>query len=211
MPIFDVFQEGLRRGSEKLSHDKEKAYAYVEHPTEGWRVYLRTAMFVHMDGVPFQEDKFLVFRSSKKGAKNIWEPPKGQMEGKDLLRKSERPLLELLATSVRRETAEEAHIEEFSRLRYTGLVFQSQEESYPRNWFFQYHIFQGFIRSNTLLSVFNWFAWYREHPKAYRRLSRDKKETDAVAWFSPMGTRLNPRWCPTIVFTYLKEYYERQH
>jgi len=210
MPIFDVFQEGLRRGSATLPHDKEKHYAYVEHPQEGWRVYLRTAMFIHLIGEPFQEDKFLVFRSAKKGAHNIWEPPKGQMEGKDLMRKADQPLLPLLVTSIKRETAEEAHIEEFRRIRYTGLVFQSQEESYPANWFFQYHIFQGFISTHELLNTFSTFAWYKEHPKAFKRLRRDKKETDAVSWFNPRVTRLNPRWCPTIVFTYLKEYEGRR-
>ena len=35
-PIFDVFQKGLVRGSERLPYDPTKAYAYVEHPTEGW-------------------------------------------------------------------------------------------------------------------------------------------------------------------------------
>ena len=91
MPILDVFQKGLRRGAEHLSHDPSKAYAYVEHPTEGWRVYLRTAIFLHED--PLQIDKFLVFRNAKPFAKKqkreMWEPPKGQMEGKDLLRHSD--------------------------------------------------------------------------------------------------------------------------
>ena len=44
-PIFDVFQKGLIRGSERLAYDPAKSYAYVEHPTEGWRVYLRSCVF----------------------------------------------------------------------------------------------------------------------------------------------------------------------
>ena len=45
IPLFNVFQKGLIRGSERLAFDPEKTYAYVEHPTEGWRVYLRSCMF----------------------------------------------------------------------------------------------------------------------------------------------------------------------
>jgi len=45
-PIYDVFQKGLIRGSAHLPFDPKKAYAFVEHPTEGWRVYLRTCAFL---------------------------------------------------------------------------------------------------------------------------------------------------------------------
>jgi hypothetical protein len=210
MPIFDVFQKGLIRGAEHLSYDPTKAYAYVEHPTEGWRVYLRGAAFLHED--PLQLDRFMVFRNSKPkySRKNIWEPPKGQMEGKDLLRRPNEPLLRLMTNSILREVEEEAHVTNIKQTRYTGLVFQSQESSYPKNWFFQYHIFQMIITTETVDSVFDTFAWMEEHPKAVKRWRRDRKETDRVAWFEPKDTPLNPRWCPTIVYAYLKTYDQQQ-
>jgi ADP-ribose pyrophosphatase YjhB (NUDIX family) len=162
MRILNVFDPDLIRGSEHLAYDPEKAYAYVEHPVEGWRVYLRSAIFIHEAHRPFQEDHFLVFRNAKKGHKNnTWEPPKGQMEGKDFSRKSNVPLLQLLAKSALRETHEEGHLDPkaFLHLRHTGLVFQSQEQDYPKNHFFQYHLFSdddrdsgketGFIKSNS--------------------------------------------------------------
>ena len=37
--IHDIFQSGLKRGSERLPYAPQKRYFYVEHPTEGWRVY----------------------------------------------------------------------------------------------------------------------------------------------------------------------------
>ena len=206
MNILDVFQPGLIRGSEHLPYDPEKAYAYVEHPTEGWRVYLRSATFIHSADRPFQEDKFLVFRNSKKGhTTNMWEPPKGQMEGKDFSRKSKVPLLALLAKSAMRETAEEGHLDtdKLLDLKYTGLVFQSQERDYPKNHFFQYHMFQAFMKEEDIKKAFDLFDWYREHPKAFARMSRDKRETDAISWFNPKKTPLNPRWCPSIVFGYM--------
>jgi hypothetical protein len=209
MRILDVFQPGLIRGSEHLAFDPEKAYAYVEDPIKGWRVYLRSAVFIHEANRPFQEDHFLVFRNVKKGHKsNTWEPPKGQMEGKDFYQKKDVPLLHLLAKSALRETQEEGHLDSngFIDLKHTGLVFQSQEKDYPKNHFFQYHIFQGFMTPAIIESSFAKFDWFHNHPKAYARQSRDKKETDAVAWFHPKKTPLNPRWCPSIVFNYMKEY-----
>ena len=210
MPIFDVFQKGLVRGAEHLSYDPKKAYAYVEHPTEGWRVYLRGAAFLHED--PLQLDRFMVFRNSKPNhsRKNIWEPPKGQMEGKDLLRHPNESLLRLMTNSIRREVEEEAHVTDIKQTRYTGLVFQSQESSYPKNWFFQYHLFQMIITTNTVEDVFDTFEWMKEHPKAVARWRRDRRETDRVAWFNPKDTPLNPRWCPTIVYAYLKTYDQQQ-
>ena len=122
--ILDVFQKGLIRGSERLPHDPTKSYAYVEHPVEGWRVYLRSVMFLHSEG-PLNKENFLVVkRFGARPSTATWEPPKGQMEGKDMDRKSF--ILELLRNNVLRETEEESHITEISRMKYTGIVFQSQ-------------------------------------------------------------------------------------
>ena len=55
-PIFDVFQPGLKRGAASLPFAPHKKYFYVEHPTEGWRVYLRACCFLHEAGVPFQKN-----------------------------------------------------------------------------------------------------------------------------------------------------------
>jgi hypothetical protein len=206
VPIFDVFQKGLLRGSEHLPFDPKKAYAYVEHPTEGWRVYLRSCVFLHPTDEPFRREHFLVFKKfNAHHTSPKWEPPKGQMEGKDMLssKHSRTPILELLKENVRRETEEEAHIIEMKKLRHTGLVFQSQEHDYPPNHFFQYHIFQAFITPEELQKSVDLFAWMRKHPKAVARWKRDRKETDAISWFDPKTTRMNPRWCPDILALYL--------
>jgi len=202
-PIFDVFQKGLIRGSERLPFDPTKRYAYVEHPTEGWRVYLRSCVFLHYQNEPFHNRHFMVFKGVKTRAKSYtWEPPKGQMEGKDM--RSRIPILELLKENVQRETEEEAHITDMKRLKHTGLVFQSQESDQPPNHYFQYHLFQAFVTGEQIKECFDMFAWMKQHPKAVARWKRDRKETDAVAWFDPKKTRLNPRWCPDIVVLYLQ-------
>jgi 8-oxo-dGTP pyrophosphatase MutT (NUDIX family) len=204
MSIYDVFQKGLRHGSESLAFDPKKQYAYVEHPTEGWRVYLRSAMFLHEKGRPFNAAKFLVVKKTRAPYNAAtWEPPKGQMEGKD---KAHGSTMNLLVENVRRETEEEAHVHRIYNLIHTGLVFQGQEKEYPSNHFFQYHIFQGFVSQNQIQEAFETFQWIKEHPKGFAKWKRDYKEKDALSWFNPEKTRLNPRWCPSIVALYLKEY-----
>ena len=200
MNILDVFQKGLIRGSAKLPHDPSKCYAYVEHPIEGWRVYLRSCVFLHSLSEPFHPQRFLVVkRTGAHQNSPSWEPPKGQMEGKDLKNVS---MLELLKENARRETEEEAHTT-ITNLKHTGLVFQSQERDYPPNHFFQYHIFQGGLLPEQINQSFATFAWIKEHPKGFARWKRDRREKDAVAWFDLKRTRLNGRWCPDIVALYL--------
>lgn len=202
MPIFDVFQKGLIRGSERLPFDPSKKYAYVEHPDEGWRVYLRSCIFLHPIYEPFNKKHFLVVKQyGKKYNTASWEPPKGQMEGKDLKNK---PILEHLKENVLRETKEESHITDVEHVRYTGLVFQSQEKDYPPNTYFQYHIFQGFVTQEQVDQSFNTFEWIKEHPNAFARWSRDRKEKDEVTWFHPKVTHLNPRWTPDIAILYFR-------
>jgi ADP-ribose pyrophosphatase YjhB (NUDIX family) len=198
-----VLQKGLIRGSAHLPFDPEKAYAYVEHPKEGWRVYLRSCVFLHPINEPFQKQHFLVVKQTNaRKSSATWEPPKGQMEGKEL--SSRISILEALKENVRRETEEESHITEITRLHHTGLVFQSQEMDYPPNHYFQYHIFQGFLTPQQVDQSFSTFQWMKEHKAAVKRWRRDRKEKDAVAWFSPRETRVEPRWCPDIVALYLR-------
>jgi 8-oxo-dGTP pyrophosphatase MutT (NUDIX family) len=203
VPIFDVFQKGLIRGSERLPFDPTKAYAYVEHQLEGWRVYLRSCVFLHPTNEPFNPQHFLVVK--RRGARwttPTWEMPKGQMEGKDI--KHNQSVLELLKENVLRETEEESHISIVKNLKHTGLVFQSQESNYPQNWYFQYHVFQGFITPEQIKQSFDTFDWIKEHPKAFARWRRDRREKDAVSWFNPKITHLNPKWCPDILVLYLR-------
>jgi 8-oxo-dGTP pyrophosphatase MutT (NUDIX family) len=197
MTVYNVFQKGLIRGSERLPFDPDKSYAYVEHPTEGWRVFLRTASFLYRDSD--NPMKFLVVK--KRGTANdskSWEPPKGQMEGKDLLR-NPRNLQSHLQENALREIEEESHIYGIKNLKYTGLVYQNREKDYPEKWYFQYHIFHAKLTESQINQSFDTFEWITVHPEGFDRWKRDRKEKDAVAWYSPTKTRMNPRWCPQIV------------
>lgn len=203
-PILDIFQAGLKRGAEHPPNNPQKRYFYVEHPTEGWRVYLRGCCFLHEANRPIEKSKFLVVK--KKGSnptKRTWEPPKGRMEGKDALRQANKPILHLLEENIYREVKEEAKISEIDQLRHTGLVMQSQEKFYPKNHYFQYHIFTGFVRTEEILNAASIFQWLHEHPKYWARLRKDKREKDELAWFDPKNTQLWGNWSPSIVAMYL--------
>jgi 8-oxo-dGTP pyrophosphatase MutT (NUDIX family) len=200
--IKNVFVPGLERGAAHLAFAPEKAYAYVEDPVAGWRVYLRSAVFIHLAGVPFRADKFIVVKKFGKPADGpVWEPPKGQMEGKDSGRKSD--VMDLLLENVRREVEEEAKITDLLNVRHTGLVYQGREPDYPPNHYFQYHIFQAFVEPAALQAAVNKFAWLHDHPKAWAAMRKDKREKDALGWYRS-STGLMGRWAPGIVKIYLR-------
>jgi len=203
--LLDVFQPGLKMGSLSMPYAPKKKYFYVEHPTEGWRVFIRNVAMLHEDGVEFDAQRFLVVKATGSTPSSYaWEPPKGQMEGKDGLEKSNKHLLKLMATALMREVEEESKIKTVKNLQYTGLVLQSSENDYPANTFFQYHIFNGTVPSKEIKEADEKFEWYKEHPAAFKKLKKDYTEKDAIAWFDPKKTRLFGRWSPSIVALYLQ-------
>ncbi len=202
--IFNVFQPGLKRGAASLPFAPQKKYFYVEHPTEGWRVYIRSACFLHEMGAPFDAARFLVVKrygASPEG--KVWEPPKGQMEGKDGLRNKTAPLLEVMAENIKREVAEEAKVEIIHGLTHTGLVFQGKERDYPDNHYFQYHVWQGTVSVTELNRALQRFIQLHAQPKAWERMRKDVREKDALSWFDPHHTGLMGRWSPSLVAMYL--------
>ncbi len=203
-PIFNVFQPGLKRGAATLAYAPHKKYFYVEHPTEGWRVYIRSACFLHEMGAPFDPARFLIVK--RYGAApdgKVWEPPKGQMEGKDGLKNKSAPLLEVMSENIRREVAEEAKVEIIHGLTHTGLVFQGRERDYPENHYFQYHVWQGAVSMTELNKALQRFIQLHAQPKAWERMRKDVREKDAIAWYDPRHTGLMGRWSPSIVAMYL--------
>jgi hypothetical protein len=201
--IKNIFQPGLIRGQKRLVHDPEKKYAYVQHPTEGWRVYLRSCAFLYLTGET-DPSKFIVVK--KMGASpngKTWEPPKGQMEGKDIIPHAKKPMIRLLDENVRREISEEAHIDRIKGLRYTGIIFQGREHNYPPDTYFQYHIFIGTVSYAEYAHAQNYFEMLDAHPEILETLTRDRLEKDAIRLFEEGKTKLFGRWSPKIVKLYL--------
>ena len=205
--VLDVFQPGLIRGKEHMPHDPAKGYYYVEHPTEGWRVYLRGICFIHEEGTEFDPTRFLVVkRTGANPQSRAWEPPKGQMEGKDALKHPRTSVLELIKQNVRREVEEEAHINRLNNLQHTGLILQNREKDYKPNWFFQYHIFQAFSSVKAIRRGLDWFAWLKVHPKFFERMKRDRKEKDDLRWFDLNETQMMGKWSPSLAAMYIQAF-----
>lgn len=203
-PVYNIFQPGLVRGSAALRHAPHKQYAYVEHPTEGWRVYLRSCSFIHDEDDP-NPLKFLVVKATQKSPSSYaWEPPKGQMEGKDL--PADGPIMDALLQNAMREINEETGIPGEIPLIHTGLVFQGEEKDYPPNHYFQYHMFRGAISADVFDYVKARFAHYRAHPKEFAALKKDYREKDDIEWFDMKTNRLFGRWSPSIVMLYINSF-----
>jgi 8-oxo-dGTP pyrophosphatase MutT (NUDIX family) len=192
--VFDIFQPGLVRGEASFKHKPEKKVFYVQHPTEGWRVFLRAVCFIHQEGKP---DRFIVLKKTGMAADaNAWEAPKGQMEGKDGLAHPNWSILKLLEQNIRRETKEEAKISKFISLEHLpNLIVQAKD-------YFQYHVFRAIVSKGTLRKAATKFAHYKAHPNEFAALTDDNNEKDAIAWFDPKKTKIMGRWSPTLVKLY---------
>jgi hypothetical protein len=218
--MHDIFQPGLVRGSGTTSFDPEKSYFFVETPDytpsagkSGWRVYLRACCFIHEqpEGQNPQEAqcvdfrRFIVVKKTGMPANaKAWDPPKGQMEGKDAMKHPRTPLLKLIETNIRREVQEESRIRSLKGLEYTGLVLEGVESNYPKNTFFQYHIFRAQVATKEWMAASSELDWCRAHPAAHARMKRDYREKDALSWYSPSDTKLIGKWAPKLVIMYLK-------
>ena len=202
--VFDVFQPGLVRGEASFAHKPDKKVFYVEHPTEGWRVFLRAIVFLHVEGEP--RDQFLVAKKSGTDPIDaVWEPPKGQMEGKDGLAHPSWSVRKLLVQNIRRECLEEAKIRKFVSLKHMPrLVVQAKEREYAPNDYFQYHVFRATITKAVAEKAMDTFEYYRKHPAEFAALSPDDNEKDALAPYDVDKTRLMGRWAPTLVKLYLR-------
>jgi len=197
--VLDVFQPGLKRGSERLAFDPEKRYAYVEHTSEGWRVYLRSAAFIYILGKnkKYNPKKFVIVKTV---GVNTWEMPKGQMEGKDInLRDS---IISLLYRNVKREIFEESGLKGIKDLKYTGLAFQGQEKTYNKDTYFHYHIFRGFVTEKQYEKAKKRFDWLSENKEHFDKLTRDKKEKDDIKLYED-GVPIRGRWGPKIIDLYM--------
>ncbi len=194
---------GLIIGAAKVRKSQpNKSYAFVENTEEGWRVYLRSAVFIHDASQPFDPARFIVVKKYGANAKGkSWEPPKGQMEGKDT--KGSNDIIKLLEENAQREVIEESKIKKLINLKHTGLVFEGREHDYPPNTFFQYHIFQAFVEPSVLAEASNEFKWLHEHQEEWDAMKPDKREKDALGWYRGADTKMFGRWSDSIVKLYL--------
>ena len=100
--IINVFVPGVERGEEVSDYAKKmgygvKKYFFVSSPKDGWKVFIRACCFIHIKGETFDPSKFVVVKTTDASPiTKSWEPPKGQMEGKDGLKNPRQSLMNIM-------------------------------------------------------------------------------------------------------------------
>lgn len=166
-----------------------KQYVYLRDGDN--KYFLRNILFIRRASNP--QEIVTVREWGSKTEKGAWEPPKGQMEWKELAATGIRAgqdvpmavLVEQMKKGVLREIAEEAKILP-SEIRGLKILPMSYTEVFPdagRNAYFRYQFWEGTLgdlrpaqkRLRDLVHNSDWKAM----------LPDDVKEKDAVEWWSP--------------------------
>jgi hypothetical protein len=62
------------------------------------------------------------------------------------------------------------------------------------------------LRLRELENAQEEFAWIAEHPLAFARFKKDRREKDALAWYNGSQTKMMGRWSPSIIKMYMERF-----
>jgi hypothetical protein len=172
-----------------------KKYTYIvdEH---GHKVFLRNALFLSKVDDPHH---IVVVREwGASSNKSVWEPPKGQMEWKELemagIRAGQQiqppALLKQMRLAVQREMVEEAKIlpKDVHDLKPLPIVYkQAWPESKIPGAHFMYQFWNGHITEKALKAAQDDMNKLVANPDLKHTLLHDFTEKDAVDWWSPQS------------------------
>jgi hypothetical protein len=167
-----------------------KQYVYLRDGEK--KIFLRNILFIHHASKP--QEVVVVREWGTNSDRGSWEPPKGQMEWKELADTgiragqdiSEARLVAQMKKGVLREIAEEAKILP-SEIKDLHILPMSYTEEFPaagKNAFFRYQFWKGTLgdlrpaQKRMRELVENGADWSQMLPK-------DVCEKDAVEWWSP--------------------------
>jgi hypothetical protein len=169
-----------------------KQYVYLRDGDK--KIFLRNILFIRHASKP--TEIVTVREWGSKTEKGAWEPPKGQMEWKELADTGIRAgqdvsmavLVEQMKKGVLREIAEEAKIlpSEIKGLRLLPMSYMQEFPDAGVNGYFRYQFWEGTLgdlrpaqrRLKALTENADWRAM----------LPDDVKEKDAVEWWSPANS-----------------------
>lgn len=124
----------------------------------------------------------------------VWEPPKGQMEWKELESAGYKPkqtikpneLLKQMKVALAREIIEESKITQFTDLRPLPIVYKQEwPESGVPNAYFMYQFWSAHITDAALVEAQQDMRQLVRSPDLKDVLLKDFTEKDAVVWWSP--------------------------
>lgn len=176
-----------------------KQYLYVEEPDTSTRIFLRNILFLKHASNP---SEIVVVREW--GAKTnqcSWEPPKGQMEWKEMADSGVKPnqmisdkeLIKHMRTGVLREISEEAKIKS-SEIKQLRILPLSYTEAFPKagpTAKFRYQFWEGVV--HDLRPAQARMRQLTSNPDLAAILPADVCEKDAVEWWSP-STSPSSQW-----------------
>ena len=167
-----------------------KKYAYINQ--NGAPIFLRNIIFLHNS--TNANEIAIVHEWGKPD--NRWEPPKGQMEWKELKDTGIRPhtriplrtLYSQMKLGILREMAEEANIyvSEIKRFRRLPLSYtQDWPESGIPNAKFMYQYWSAVITPETMMKAQERIQQLVNNKDWQRMLPRDLCEKDNIQWWNP--------------------------
>jgi 8-oxo-dGTP pyrophosphatase MutT (NUDIX family) len=177
-----------------------KTNLYVQLPKSKLKVFLRTAVFIRIQGTendplaPF----VVVHEWGKKGDIAHWEPTKGQVEPdvpnfRQGMSVTPQKLSGILRHGAYREVCEEAKItpnEIISLKIIPNLIYGGSYPDYPPDFRFQYHIFEAVISRKTFEESQERIRQLKNHTDLNEILPKCEKEKDGVELWNPR----KPRW-----------------
>lgn len=167
-----------------------KQYACIRDG--GKQIFLRNIAFLHAPG---DASKIVLVHEWGYPTAGEWEPPKGQMEWKEFaaagFKKGQditgSALIAAMRDGVLREVEEEAKIRA-GDIEGLDVLQMSYSEDFPaagKNAMFRYQFWTGVVAPAAMANAQAHIAEIVGNKKLQKSLPPDKKEKDAVAYWSP--------------------------
>jgi hypothetical protein len=164
-----------------------KEYACLRDP-DGTKTFLRNIAFLH---APKNPNKIVLVHEWEFPMDREWEPPKGQMEWKELKaaghRRGQRVTAEQLLHAMRegvcREVAEEAKIPATSIRNLHVLPVSYTAPFKEAGGFLRYQFWTGEVTAETVATAQRKLERIVGSPALQAKLAADKKEKDAVGFW----------------------------
>jgi hypothetical protein len=166
-----------------------KKYLYMKEEIDGPRTFLRNILFIHH---PESYRKIAVVHEFGSKAMASYEPPKGQMEWKEVegmtkdSKIESKQLVKFMKEAVLREIGEEAKFlpSELKKLKPLPFVYEETFEGAPyKSDKFRYQFWSACTTDASMIKAQNRIKHMIDSPHHISLLPADVREKDHVCWF----------------------------
>lgn len=171
-----------------------KKYAYVKPPGVSGPIFLRNILFLTPPGDP--HTIAIVCEMGSHGGNGTWEPPKGQMEWKEIAdsrfksggRITPTELFKYMRLGALREMTEEAKllVSEIQNLHRLPIQYtQEWKESKVPGAAFMYQFWKATVRPGAMLEAQKRLKTLVANPDWIKILPSDMCEKQGIKWWNP--------------------------